>query len=86
MAIDFSRASLPPIPYRRAPYSRFSSGLSFLKNAASTDTRLIMRLTSISCRMMSRPKTRTSPSSGISRVESRRTSVLLPEPLGPRMP
>ena len=38
---------------------RFSIADSFLKNEASTETRLIRRFTASSARSMSRPKTRT---------------------------
>jgi len=41
--MTFLRVSLPSMPYRRAPYNRFSMGESFLKKLASTDTRFIIR-------------------------------------------
>ncbi len=80
------RAVLPSRPYSRAAKSRFSIGLSFLKNAASTLTRLIRRLTAISSRSMSWPKTSTRPLSRVSSPLMRRMSVDLPEPLAPRIP
>ena len=79
-------AALPSSPYRRAANSRFSIGLSFLKKAASTLTRLISRLTAISSRSMSWPKTSTRPLSRVSSPLMRRMSVDLPEPLAPRIP
>ncbi len=79
-------AVLPSRPYSRAAKRRFSIGLSFLKKAASTLTRLISRLTAISSRTMSWPKTSTRPSSRVRSPQIRRMSVDLPEPLAPRTP
>ena len=79
-------AVLPSRPYRRAAKRRFSIGLSFLKKAASTLTRLMRRLTAISSRTMSCPKTSTRPSSRVSSPQMRRMSVDLPEPLAPNTP
>ena len=61
-------------------------GLSFLKKAASTLTRLMSRFTASSSRSMSRPNTSTRPSSRVSNPEMRRMRVDLPEPLAPRTP
>ena len=61
-------------------------GLSFLKKAASTLTRLIRRLTAISSRSMSWPKTSTRPLSSVSSPLMRRMRVDLPEPFAPRIP
>ena len=81
-----ARAVGPSRPYSRAANRRFSIGLSFLKKAASTLTRLISRLTAISSRSMSWPKTSTRPLSRVSSPQMRRMSVDLPEPLAPRIP
>ena len=70
----------------RAAYIRFSVGDSFLKNAASTLTLLMSRLTAISSRVMSWPKTSTLPCSTVRRVLTRRMNVDLPLPLAPRRP
>ena len=86
IAIASRLAVRPSRPYSRAAKSRFSIGLSFLKKAASTLTRLISRLTAISSRTMSWPKTSTRPSSRVSRPQMSRMSVDLPEPLAPRIP
>ncbi len=80
---SLSRASSP---YRRAANIRFSIGLSFLKNAASTLTRLMSRLTASSSRSRSWPKTVTEPVSRVSRPDTRRMNVDLPEPFAPRTP
>ena len=80
-----ARGDPPSSPYRRAN-SRFSIGLSFLKKAASTLTRLISRLTAISSRSMSWPKTSTRPLSRVSSPLIRRMRVDLPEPFAPRIP
>src|SRR5688572_9428683 len=61
-------------------------GLSFLKNAASTLTRLIRRLTASSSRSMSWPNTSTRPVSRVRSPLMRRMRVDLPEPLAPRIP
>ena len=86
IAIASRLAVLPSRPYSRAAKRRFSIGLSFLKKAASTLTRLIRRLTAISSRTMSWPKTSTRPSSRVSSPQMSRMSVDLPEPLAPRIP
>ena len=86
IAIASRLAVWPSRPYSRAAKSRFSIGLSFLKKAASTLTRLIRRLTAISSRTMSWPKTSTRPSSRVSSPQMSRMSVDLPEPLAPRIP
>ena len=74
------------MPYRRAAYTRFSAGESFLKKAASALTRLISRLTAISSRSTSRPKISMRPASSVSSVLMSRIRVDLPPPLAPRMP
>ncbi len=79
-------AVLPSRPYRRAAKRRFSIGLSFLKKAASTLTRLIRRLTAISSRTMSWPKTSTRPSSRVRSPQIRRMSVDLPGAVGAEDP
>ena len=86
MAVASLRARPASRPYRRAANRRFSIGLSFLKKAASTDTRLMSRFTASSSRSMSWPKTSTRPSSRVSKPEMRRMRVLLPEPFAPRIP
>ena len=50
------------------------------------DTRLMSRFTAISSRSMSWPNTSTRPSSSVSRPDTSRMSVDLPEPLAPRIP
>src|SRR5204863_148193 len=57
----------------------------FLKNDASTDTRLTSRWTGRDSLTTSWPKMLALPPSGSSRVESKRTSVDLPEPFWPRI-
>src|SRR2546423_109164 len=64
----------------------FSQGLSSLKNAASTETRLTCRRTSSASATTSQPNTSARPASGVSNVPRIRMSVDLPLPLGPRMP
>src|SRR5215211_7113977 len=59
---------------------------SFLKKLASTLTRFMERCTFFGWRVAATPKTSTFPESGRTSVEITRTSVLLPLPLGPRMP
>src|SRR5215216_655021 len=59
---------------------------SFLKKLASTLTRFMLRCTCLGWRVASTPRTSTSPLSGTTSVETTRTSVLFPLPLGPRMP
>jgi hypothetical protein len=54
-----------------------------LKNDASTDTRFTTPRTARSSRTTSCPNTRACPPSGSSSVDSRRTSVDLPEPFWP---
>ena len=61
-------------------------GLSFLKNAASTLTRLMRRLTCSSSRTTSWPKTSTRPASIVNRPAMRRMSVDLPDPFAPSTP
>ena len=77
------RATSASTPYSRAAYIRFSFGDSFLKKAASTLTRLISRLTAISSRTMSWPKTATRPCSTVSSVLTNLMKVDLPLPLAP---
>src|SRR5207244_1360673 len=69
----------------RAAYERFSEADIFLKKLASTETRLTSRRIVDDSFDTSWPKTRASPPSSISSVESRRTSVDFPEPFWPRM-
>src|SRR5579864_3135832 len=64
----------------------FSQGLSSLKKAASTDTRLTWRLTAIGSATTSHPNTDAWPASGVSSVPRMRINVDFPLPLGPRMP
>src|SRR5260370_39411481 len=64
----------------------FSQGLSSLKNAASTETRLTWRRTSSGWVTTSQPNTSALPASGVSRVPRIRISVDLPLPFGPRIP
>ena len=69
---------------RSAPRSRGSRPADiFLKNEASTETRLTRRRTARSSETTSWPKTRAEPPSGRSSVESTRTSVDFPEPFWP---
>ena len=56
------------------------------KNDGSAETRLSSGRTDSGSASASRPKTRTSPASGRSSVESIRMSVDLPEPLAPITP
>src|ERR687894_2053129 len=65
---------------------RFSIADSFLKKLASTLTRFMLRWTCLGWRTASVPKTSTEPASGMTSVETTRTSVLFPLPFGPRMP
>jgi hypothetical protein len=76
------RAYVGSTEYSRAPYIRFSIGESFLKNDASTDTRLINRFTLNSSFSMSSPKMLMEPESGVSNVDISRMSVLFPVPFG----
>ena len=70
-------------PYSRPAYTRFSIAESFLKNDASTETRLMSRLTASSSSRISSPKMVTEPASASSSVEKTRMSVDLPEPFAP---
>src|SRR6202521_3995175 len=64
----------------------FSHGLSSLKKAASTETRLTWRRTDSGSETSSQPKTIARPASGVSSVPRILISVDLPLPFGPRMP
>src|SRR6266849_4859343 len=64
----------------------FSHGLSSLKKAASTDTRLTCLRTESGSATTSEPNTAARPASGVSSVPRMRISVDLPLPLGPSIP
>src|SRR6266849_6555448 len=64
----------------------FSHGLSSLKNAASTDTRLTCLRTASGSATTSQPNTEARPASGVSSVPRIRINVDLPLPLGPSIP
>src|SRR2546430_11331390 len=64
----------------------FSQGLSSLKKAASTETRLTWVRTSSASFTTSQPNTRAVPESGVNSVPRIRMRVDLPLPFGPRMP
>src|SRR5260370_32636627 len=64
----------------------FSHGLSSLKKAASTDTRLTCLRTESGSATTSQPNTLARPASGVSSVPRMRISVDLPLPLGPSIP
>src|ERR1700687_1471090 len=64
----------------------FSQGLSSLKNAASTETRLTCRRTDSGCATTSQPKTIALPASGVSNVPRTRDEMRLAPPVGPEDP
>ena len=81
-----SRLALRPRWYSRPIMSRFSKPVRYSSTAAYCPERPILLRTPAGLRSTSTPTTSAEPSSGCSRVERIRTTVVLPAPFGPSRP